>query len=334
MRSVPDEVHDDEAPWTAELTLGEVRRALERAGFDGTRLNDVSVDERSESGRVTRLRLPGLRPDVVAGEQFRAAIGATIIRSTAFSLARRGSSLRFTGRGYGHGVGMCVIGAGKRAGRGESAEAILTQYFPGLELAAVDGLTGLDPDVPLRPAVSVPSVSGVRAATVWVQAVRLPASVAADLDNLAGRIHGDLTKRLGTSLAPITVEVHGTLESFRLATGQPWWVSAVAVGTSIDLAPVSLLSQREGVEVTLRRAMAELFVAGPLAGRPLWVRVGAGRYFARTTPLDAASSSVRCPSDAELTLAVSATAQRDAEARAETCFSRSLARERNWRAVR
>ena len=84
---------------------------------------------------MTRLRLVGLRPDVISGDRFRLAIGAGELRSTAFELEARGSTLRFTGRGYGHGVGMCVIGAGRRAMRGESVEAILAKYFPGLTLA-------------------------------------------------------------------------------------------------------------------------------------------------------------------------------------------------------
>jgi hypothetical protein len=43
---------------------------------------------------------------------------------------------------------------------------------------------------------------------------------------------------------------------------------------------------------------------------------------------------VRCPSDAELTLAISAPALREAEARAEACFARAYARTRDWRTVR
>jgi hypothetical protein len=43
---------------------------------------------------------------------------------------------------------------------------------------------------------------------------------------------------------------------------------------------------------------------------------------------------VRCPSDAELTLAISAAAQRDAESRAEACFARAIEQTKDWRAVR
>ena len=76
LRSVPDDVHEDEVPWVLTLTLDEIRQALVKAGFGGDRLRDVEIDERTRSGRVARLHLPGLRPDAIAGDPFRMAIGA------------------------------------------------------------------------------------------------------------------------------------------------------------------------------------------------------------------------------------------------------------------
>ena len=124
------------------------------------------------------------------------------------------------------------------------------------------------------------------------------------------------------------------MESFRLATGRPWWVGVVAGGTSIELAPTPVLAQREGIDAAVRLGVAQLLVAGPLAARPEWVRVGAARYFAGTGVAARPAPDERCPSDAELTLAISAAAQRDADARAEACFARALSRTRDWRAVR
>ncbi len=138
LRSVPDDVHDEDPPWTLDLTLDDARRALARAGFDGDRLRDIQIDSRTASGRVARLTLEGLRPDAISGDAFRLAVGARELRSTAFSLTREGAVLRFTGYGYGHGVGMCVVGAGRRARRGETARAILGWYYPGLQLVTVD----------------------------------------------------------------------------------------------------------------------------------------------------------------------------------------------------
>jgi SpoIID/LytB domain protein len=306
-----DDVHDADVPWTFEVTLGRVQQALQRAGFAGQRLRAVEVEERSSSGRVARLRLGGLRPDVVSGDQFRLAVGAAQVRSTAFSVETHGDRLLFTGRGYGHGVGMCVVGAGRRALRGESLEAILSKYFPGLVLTSGSA----PPEAPVAAAAAAAPVAGV--------------------DAMVARAHAELSKTLGTAVAPITVVVHRSVESFRIATGQPWWVSVVGRGTAIDLGPAPVLMQREGIDAAIRQGVAELLVAGPLAGRPAWVRVGAARHFARNgaaAPLPRAQ--VRCPADAELTLAISAAAQREAEVRAEACFARALARTGDWRAVR
>ena len=329
LRSVPDgDVHADDRDWTADLSLDDVRQALRRAGFEGPTLRRVEVAARSGSGRVTRLSLTGLQPDTITGDQFRALMGAGVVRSTAFTFETRGNTLHLTGRGYGHGVGLCVVGAGRRAMRGESVEAILSTYFPGLTLTDRAGVA-LPVEIPAPIVGAAPVVS---------------AAPSSDLQRMASRAHENLSKVLGVAVAPIVVTLHPSIESFRQATGRPWWVSVVASGTTIDLAPAPILEQRDGLEAAVRLGVAELLVSGPLAQRPSWVRVGAARYFARTVagqpPAPSAgerrgsSDTRRCPSDAELTLAISAAAQRETEARAEGCFVRALARARSWREVR
>lgn len=314
-----DDVHADDRSWTVDFTLRDIQQALRRAGFEGD-LRSVAVMQRSASGRVIRLMLSGLRPDVIAGDQFRGLLGAGTLRSTAFEMEQRGSALHFTGRGYGHGVGLCVIGAGRRALRGESAEEILAAYFPGLTLTGFrETASGIGMSA------SVPPVSGTSPPGFGVPD--------ADVMTLVTRAHADLSAVVGVAVAPITARVHPTIESFRLTTGRPWWVSVVANGTSIELAPAAILAQREGLEAAVRLGVAELLVAGPLAQRPAWVRMGAARYFAaggRTATM----APRRCPSDAELTMAISAAAQREAESRAEACFARALPRARTWRDVR
>jgi stage II sporulation protein D len=138
LQAVEDDVHGEDEDWMLDLTLREIQRLLLTAGVAGTRLDGLEIDSRNESGRVATLRLPGLRPDVMAGAAFRMAVGPRTLRSTAFTIERRGDTIRFTGRGYGHGVGMCVIGAGRRARRGETVEDILHAYYPGLRLATLD----------------------------------------------------------------------------------------------------------------------------------------------------------------------------------------------------
>jgi len=300
--SVDDDVHGSETPWVVEVPVARVERALRRAGFAGS-LRDIGIDQRSASGRVTRLRVSGLRPDTVTGEDFRAAVGARELRSTAFRVERVGRGFRFTGRGYGHGVGLCVVGAGRRAARGESATRILAHYYPGVSI---------QPWAPLFAGVPEPS----------------------SVDRVARRARDEIAAALGITSPPnVTVDVHESLDSFRQATGRPWWVGASVSGTTIELAPLPVLQQGDGVEASIRRGVAEALVAGALSDRSAWIRVGAARYFSAVTRQRTALRGP-CPTDAELTMAVSASAQREAEQRAESCFAEALQRTGDWRRVR
>ncbi len=322
-----DDVHDEDVPWTLDQTIDEVRQALARAGFGGGPLRSIEIDGVNASGRVERLRVSGMRPNEITGPAFREALGTTRIRSTAFTLKREGNVVRFTGRGYGHGVGMCVIGAGRRARRGESLESILAQYYPNLQLTDLASASVLPKPLPPPPV-------DVSASGVVVSVPRDSKITARDLERITITARESLTRALGTPGVPVTVELHETLDQFRLEVRRPWWVSAAVTGSTIDLAPAALLAQRDGIETTVRTAMAELLMAKALTDRPAWVRVGGARYFASTSRPATPSSNVPCPADAELTLAVSAVAQREAESRAVRCFARALAKSGDWRAVR
>jgi hypothetical protein len=269
-----------------------------------------------------------MRPNEITGPAFRDALGTTRLRSTAFTIVREGNVVRFTGRGYGHGVGMCVIGAGRRARRGESVEAILGQYYPNLQLTDVAS-AALAARAPAPSRVETSPASGIA-----VSVPRDSRMSARDLERMALMARDSLSRALGTTAGPVTVELHETLDKFRLEVRRPWWISAAVTGNTIDLAPAGLLAQREGVEATLRTAMAELLMAPAFADRPAWVRVGGARYFARNTRPAAPASNVSCPADAELTLALSAVAQREAEARAVQCFARAMAKVGDWRSVK
>ena len=358
LTSVKDDVHDDDVPWTLELELADLQALLGQKGFRGDRLKDVRVASRTVSGRAATLHLDGLEPNVIAGDQFRLMVGAGSFKSTAFSVEKHGSRLEFTGRGYGHGVGMCVVGAGRRARRGEDVRQILAQYYPGLAVTALDSLPSrfkpdtllatnplaTNPPVPVPSAPPAASRPGATPVPVVPSASAPPktslvirgTAAGADLLQLATRAQDAISRSLGVTPAPITIDVHDTVESFRQATGKPWWVSASVTGATVDLAPTALLAQRDGVEMTFRNAIAQAMVAGEYNGKPEWVRVGAGLYFSRVTPPapPAPKAKLKCPADAELTLAISAVAQREAESRAEACFARALAATRDWRSIR
>ena len=157
-------------------------------------------------------------------------------------------------------------------------------------------------------------------------------TTAVDLERMAGEAQVKIAQRLGVATPALTIRLHGSIDTFRRATGQPWWVSAMVRGREIDLAPAAVLEQRDGLDRAVARAVAEALVAPELNDRHVWVRVGAARYF--TGGERPAEGHTRCPADADLTAAVSAAAQREAESRAEACFAQALAHGDDWRAIR
>jgi stage II sporulation protein D len=100
----------------------------------GERLDTIDVQSRDHSGRARLVLLNGARAPLVRGEDFRtavaAALGARTVRSSRFEVRREGQMFVFTGQGFGHGVGLCQAGAAARAAAGQSAEEILSFYYP------------------------------------------------------------------------------------------------------------------------------------------------------------------------------------------------------------
>ena len=123
--------------WSAELAGADLQRAFAAGGYKGT-LRDLKVVSRNDSGRVARLSVEGMTPREISGQDLRMVVGRALgfqhIQSTTFELRRTGRAFRFTGRGSGHGVGLCVIGSMKLAAAGQSASTILGRYFPGTQI--------------------------------------------------------------------------------------------------------------------------------------------------------------------------------------------------------
>ncbi len=135
---VPGSIH---RAWTFTATSETVRAALNRDPRTavGTRLSNIEVLLRDASGRATSVVLRGERERIVRGEDLRAVLNRTMgdrgVQSTKFSVTRTGTSYRFDGAGFGHGVGLCQAGAAARARRGEGLADILRAYFKDAILA-------------------------------------------------------------------------------------------------------------------------------------------------------------------------------------------------------
>jgi stage II sporulation protein D len=140
LRAIRDE-YSMAAPyfyWTLDLRLADLSEILRRNGLDVGSVTAIEIAERTPSLRVATLRIRGARGAVqLRGNDFRRMVGYETVRSTLFAVAVDGGVARFSGRGYGHGVGMSQWGAKGMAEQGYTAERILEYYYPGATLGSL-----------------------------------------------------------------------------------------------------------------------------------------------------------------------------------------------------
>ena len=352
-----DDACEGAPAWTANLSEGDLFRALRAGGFRGDRLRDVRVASRNASGRVAQLTLEGLRPGMISGQDLRVVVGRTLgwqhIKSTVFELRHQGDSYRFTGHGSGHGVGMCVIGSAKLAERGTTAAAILARYFPGLEISG----SSLAPSVPAgarsapveRSAPSGSDPIGTKAVPSGTEVlVSLPdddEGERAAIVRATARARDELARALGvTAPGHVTLRFHPTTDAYEKATGQPWFTSGTLVRGEIHVLPLATLRDRGLLDRTIRHELVHLMTETPLAQRPAWVREGAAIFYAGDAPPAPTGARPRpafkpeprsaCPPDIELLRPVSVGALSYAYARARACFAKQIAAGKSWRDVR
>lgn len=126
--------------WTVRLDAASLPELLLRkTGIDFGPIEELRPLSRGESGRITRLLIRGSRRSVILGKELeiRLALSDTCLRSSAFDVVREEDGFRLEGRGWGHGVGMCQIGAAVMGARGYGHTAILEHYYPGAKISKI-----------------------------------------------------------------------------------------------------------------------------------------------------------------------------------------------------
>lgn len=120
--------------WEAVLSAADVVKA---AKLPGT-LESFDVAARTVGDRATQFRVrAGGREAVVHAAEFRLAVGPSKLRSVLVrSIRIAPDGVHVTGNGWGHGVGLCQMGAKHMADLGSRAEDILTRYYPGATVTA------------------------------------------------------------------------------------------------------------------------------------------------------------------------------------------------------
>ena len=136
--------YDRETPdfyrWEVTYAQDELSELIRRkTGIEFGRVEALVPVERGVSGRLVRLKIVGSRRTVVLGKELviRQALSPFCLYSSAFVADREtvgGKTLfRLRGAGWGHGVGLCQIGAAVMGSRGYGWKEILRHYYPGSE---------------------------------------------------------------------------------------------------------------------------------------------------------------------------------------------------------
>ncbi|MFY9607792.1 MAG: SpoIID/LytB domain-containing protein [Blastocatellia bacterium] len=127
--------------WEVEYSNEELSKIiLDRTGLDLGRLVSLEPIERGRSARIVKLKIIGEKQTVVIGKelQIRRALSRSHLYSSAFvaeaepdSSSRYPKRFKLIGAGWGHGVGLCQIGAAVMADQGRGHEEVLAHYFRG-----------------------------------------------------------------------------------------------------------------------------------------------------------------------------------------------------------
>ena len=118
--------------WRVEYTPKELADLIRsRLAVDLGPIRDLQALARGPSGRIYRLKIVGERDHIIVGKELeiRRALSPTHLYSSAFVVDREPGRLVLRGAGWGHGVGLCQIGAAVMASEGESYAKILRHYY-------------------------------------------------------------------------------------------------------------------------------------------------------------------------------------------------------------
>ena len=120
--------------WTEKLRADDLTARVSVEYPEIGRIKTISAKQRGVSGRIGVLVIKGDKASVeVTGDlHIRRLLGG--LKSTLFEVARDGDSFVFRGAGFGHGVGMCQMGAIGMASAGKAHDKILGHYYRGTHL--------------------------------------------------------------------------------------------------------------------------------------------------------------------------------------------------------
>src|SRR5271166_116640 len=261
-------VRNGGSQWRSEVSKRDLQRALAAEGIvvPGM-LHSVSVLHRTPSGRVEFLRITGSGSVTVSGLNFRTAIGRNIgwdrLKSNLYDVSDEGNVVAFHGRGSGHGVGLCQVGAEIMGEEGHSYREILAFYYPGTKLG-----------------VNAQGFPWQRVANEDVELLTTQPDRDRALLTVASRYLHQSEESTGLIYrAAPRLKIYATVAAFRNSTGEPGWIAASTRGRTIQLQPSDILRQAGTLDSTVRHELLHMLLESyTRPGIPLWFREGLVLY--------------------------------------------------------
>lgn len=127
-----DQETQDFYRWTVQYEQRELSALIkERSGVDYGLVTDLIPVARSYSGRLKKLKIVGTKQSRTIGKELeiRKTLSRSHLYSAAFVVERDGTDFILRGAGWGHGVGLCQIGAAVMGAQGYKYKEILNHYF-------------------------------------------------------------------------------------------------------------------------------------------------------------------------------------------------------------
>lgn len=122
--------HSKHSQWKAEFTQKEIIKALD---LKSREIEDIMITKIAPGGHIVELALKVAgrdEPIIFQAQKFRIALNPNKLKSTLFKVTKKNGSFEFTGRGWGHAVGMCQEGTRGMSESGFTPLQVLEYYYP------------------------------------------------------------------------------------------------------------------------------------------------------------------------------------------------------------
>ena len=123
-----------EVTLSQEELINKLKEKYSDISIDFTNSEDIKILEYTQSTRVKTIKFGNHE---ISGVEARTLFG---LKSTNFEISRDGNNIKFSVKGYGHGVGMSQTGADSMAKNGSRAEEIIKHFYTGVEITEVNKL--------------------------------------------------------------------------------------------------------------------------------------------------------------------------------------------------